>query len=389
MRFIRSASLLLALAGYSSLAYAQEGGPNEPAASDRPLDLSARQSPWGRWNIDMTDHDRIYSIGASPQAISVTDPANDTFLGSIRLDHEGMGAGGAMPSTSVPNSFGYAPNGRTLAIASSSSRSVTFLDTRSNSVVQTTAFEGSPAGAAYTPNGKEVWIPVVGGRYLSVLSAKGFAEIARVPTPTEPGPTVLSNNGRYAFVCSRSGSGADGLAAVIDVGKRSVVGSVPGGGYPCSSIAASPDGTQVWLTSREAGRVFAFSAKPPFTALRSIDTGPGTSHVNFVSNPDGQFAYVTIERLNAVKIFDTRSFGKVATIRVGSSPSGVWPSGDGRRMFVGLNGESALAVIDTVSMRYIDLIKVEGGAQTVAYVPAAVRSVRENPNLELPPELEP
>lgn len=386
MRFLKSASLLLAVAGYSSLSYGQEGGPSEPAASDRPMELSARQSPWGRWNVDVTDHDRIYAIGSLSPDVSVMDPANDVFLGTIRLDRDDAKAERVMPSTSVPNALGYAPNGRTLAIASSSSRSVTFLDTRSNSVVHSTAFEGVPAGASYTPNGREVWIPVVGGRYLSVLSGKGFAEIARVPTPAEPGPTVLSNNGRYAFVCSSSGS--DAVATVVDVARRSVVGSVPGSGYACSSIAASPDGTQIWLTSKEADRVFTFSAKPPFTALRSIDTGPGPSHVNFVSNPDGQFAYVSVQRLNAVKVFDTKSFRKIATIRVGLSPSGVWPSGDGSRMFVGLDGEGALAVIDTASMRYVDRVKVGDGVQAVTYVPSAVRSVSDSPNLEKPPELE-
>jgi DNA-binding beta-propeller fold protein YncE len=385
MRYNEVASLLLALAGLPSLAYAQEGSPAEPVVDDRPLDLSARQAPWGRWNIDMTDHDRVYSIGSSPRAISVTDPKNDVFLGTIRLDQESTNAGSAAPSALASNAFGYAPNGRTLAVASGVSRSVTFLDTRSNSVVHAAAFEGSPAGASYTPNGKEVWIPVVGGRYLSVLAAKGFAEIARVPTPSEPGPTVLSNNGHYAYVCS----GSDLSATVIDVAKRTVVGSVPGSGSPCTSIAVSPDGTQVWLTSKDGGRVFAFSAKMPFKALRSIDTGPGTSHVNFVSNQDGQFAYVTVERLNAVEVFDTDGFNKVATIRVGSSPTSLWPSGDGSRMYVGLDGEGALGVIDTATMRYVDVIKVGDGARTVAYVPSAVRSVRENPNLEKPPESAP
>jgi YVTN family beta-propeller protein len=120
-----------------------------------------------------------------------------------------------------------------------------------------------------------------------------------------------------------------------------------------------------------------------------VDAGPRTSHVNFVSNDDGQFAYVSVEGANAVKVFDTQTFEKVATIRVGTSPSGLWPSGDGSRMYVALKEDGAVAVIDTAAMKYIDVVKVGQAVQDVVYVPNAVRSVQDKPNIEAPPEFEP
>jgi YVTN family beta-propeller protein len=53
-------------------------------------------------------------------------------------------------------------------------------------------------------------------------------------------------------------------------------------------------------------------------------------------NANGQFAYVTIGGLNAVKVFKTDTFEQVAMIPTGPLPHGLWPSGDGTRMYVGL-----------------------------------------------------
>ena len=50
----------------------------------------------------------------------------------------------------------------------------------------------------------------------------------------------------------------------------------------------------------------------------------------------GMFAYVTVGGLNEVQVFRTDDFSKVATIPVGKLPHGIWPSGDGTRVYVGL-----------------------------------------------------
>ena len=99
----------------------------------------------------------------------------------------------------------------------------------------------------------------------------------------------------------------------------------------CPNIAATPDGKQVWFTLKDIGKTQVFDARPPFNALKTIDTGPITNHVNFARNAKGTFAYVTVGGLNEVKVFRTDDFSQVATIPVGNLPHGVWPSGDGTR----------------------------------------------------------
>ena len=89
--------------------------------------------------------------------------------------------------------------------------------------------------------------------------------------------------------------------------------------------------------------------------------------------PSGTLAYVTIGALNQVKVFRTDTFEQVATIPVGSLPHGLWPSGDGTRMYVGLENADAIAVIDTRSQRVLTEIPVGQAPQAVVYVPDAVR----------------
>jgi YVTN family beta-propeller protein len=106
--------------------------------------------------------------------------------------------------------------------------------------------------------------------------------------------------------------------------------------------------------------------------LKTLNTGPITNHVNIVRNANGNFAYVTVGGLNEVKVFRTDNFQQVATIPVGNLPHGVWPSGDGTRVYVGLENADALAAIDTLTNNVIATIPIGQAPQALTYVPNAV-----------------
>jgi YVTN family beta-propeller protein len=76
--------------------------------------------------------------------------------------------------------------------------------------------------------------------------------------------------------------------------------------------------------------------------------------------------------LNEVRVFRTDNFEQIATIPVGNLPHGIWPSGDGTRVYVGLENADQFAVIDTLSNKVIANIPIGQAPQAVAYVPNAV-----------------
>jgi len=91
-----------------------------------------------------------------------------------------------------------------------------------------------------------------------------------------------------------------------------------------------------------------------------------------VRNAHGQFDDVTVGGLNEVKVFRTDDFSLVATIAVGKLPHGIWPSGDGSRVYVGLENDDRMTAIDTFTNAMIATWPIGQAAQTVVYVPNAV-----------------
>jgi YVTN family beta-propeller protein len=297
-------------------------------------------------DVPVSHHDRVYAAEQFSNTVSVTDPADHKLLGVIRL-------GDPVPANFSPlyrgqllvHGMGFSPDHRTLAVVSIGSNSVTFIDTATNAVKHVTYIGRSPHEPFFTPDGKEVWVTVRGENYVAVLDGTTYEEKTRVTVPNGPGMQIFSPDGAYGYVCSSFTP----ETVVISVAKHEIVGRVPQLSPFCPNIAATPDGKQVWFTLKDIGKTMVFDARPPFAVVKTIDTGPITNHVNFARNAHGLFAYVSVGGRNEIQVFRTDDFSKVATIPVGRLPHGVWPSGDGTRVYVGLENDDQLIAIDTVT----------------------------------------
>ena len=232
--------------------------------------LAQPQVPWGR-EVPASHRDRVYAGEQFSNTVSVTDPIDGKLLGVIRL-------GDPQPANFTPlykgqvlvHGLGFSPDGRTLAVVSIGSNSVTFIDTVTNVVKHTTYVGRSPHEAFFTPDGKELWVTVRGEDYVSVIDPQTYAEKVRLKTPNGPGMTIFSPDGRYGYVCS---SFTPELV-VFDVATHNQVGSVPQPSPFCPNIAATPDGRQVWYTLKDIGATVVIDAHPPFTQLKMMNTGP-------------------------------------------------------------------------------------------------------------------
>ncbi len=320
-------------------------------------------------NIPVSTHDRVYAAEQFSNTVSVIDPDKNELLGVIRLGDPAPGNLSPLyRGQLLVHGMGYSPDSRTLAVVSIGSNSVTFIDTATNAVKHTTYVGRSPHEAFFTPDGSEVWVTVRGEDYIAALDAKTYQERRRIKVPNGPGMQIFSPDGKYGYVCSSFNP----ETVVIDVKSHGIVGHVKQESPFCPDLAATPSGKQVWFTLKDSGKVQVFDAHPPFAPIKTLDTGPITNHVNFAAKADGEFAYVTIGGLNEVKVFRTDDFSQVAIIPVGSLPHGVWPSGDGARIYVGLENADAIAAIDTATNKVIATIPAGQAAQALLYVPNAV-----------------
>ena len=345
-----------------------------PTAFVSPPIAWAGQVPFGTPtspDIALSHRDRVYTADQWSNTVTVTDPVDNKLLGIINL-------GAPTPADLSPlykgqllvHGMGFSPDHRTLLVVSIASNSVAFIDTATNTVKHVTYVGRSPHEAFFTPDGKEVWVTVRGENYVSVLDGTTYKEKARITVANGPGMTIFSPNGKYGYVCSSFTPETD----VITVADHKIVGRVVQASPFCPNIAATPDGKQVWFTLKDTGKTEVFNAQPPFSILKTLDTGPITNHVNIVHNANGTFAYVTIGGLNEVKVFRTDNFAQVATIPVGALPHGIWPSGDGTRIYTGLENGDRLVAINTLTNKVLGTSSIGQGCQAITYVPNAVPS---------------
>ncbi|WP_413727960.1 YncE family protein [Sodalis sp. RH19] len=336
-----------------------------------PLSGWAGQAPRAAASADIpvSHHDRVYAAEQFSNTLSVTDPADNTLLGVIRL-------GDPQPGNLSPlyrgqvlvHGLGFSPDGKTLAVVAIGTNSVTFIATATNQVKHTTYLGRAPHEAFFTPDGREVWVTVRGEDYIAVLDAASYEEKLRIKVPAGPGMQIFSPDGKYGYICSSFNP----ETVVVSMADHAIVGRVKQASPFCPNIAATPDGKQVWFTLKDSGKTQVFAAQPPFQLLKTLDTGPITNHVNIAHNAKGTFAYISVGGLNQVKVFRTDDFTQAATIAVGNLPHGVWPSADGSRVYVGLENDDALAVIDTLSNKVTATIPIGQAPQALAYVPNAV-----------------
>lgn len=334
--------------------------------------------------IPITSHDRVYHADQRSNTLSVYDPSNNTLLGVISLgeapqsvQHPPWIDGEMTPANISPlyygqllvHGMGFSFDHKTLVVVSIGSNSVTFIDTATNAIKHITYVGRSPHEAFFTPDGSEVWVTVRGENYVQVIDGTTYEKKDRIVVGDGPGMTIFRPDGKYGYVCSSFIP----ETRVIDVQSHQIVATVPQASPFCPNIAATPDERQVWFTLKDTGKIEVFNAQPPFNVLATIDTGPITNHVNIVRNVHGQFAYVTVGGENLVKVYTTTDTPQlVATIPVGELPHGLWPSGDGTRIYIALENGTGMQVIDTLSNQVIATLPGGQAAQALVFVPDAV-----------------
>jgi YVTN family beta-propeller protein len=318
----------------------------------------------------------VYAADQTSNTVSVIDPSSTRLLGVIKLGDPVPGALSPLyKGQLLVHGLGYSPDAKTLAVVSIASNSVSLIDTATNKVKGTIYIGRSPHEAFFTPDGRELWVTVRGENYVSVIDPKEMKEVRRITMANGPGMTMFGPDGRYGFVCSSFTA----ELTVVDAASHEVLKRPPQASPFCPNIAVSPENDEVWITLKDAGKTQVFSAKPPFEQKALLETGPISNHVNFVNNRNGKFAYITVGGANQVKAYRRGAVPElVATIPVGSLPHGLWPSGDGSRIYVALENGNAATVIDTLSNKVIANVPIGQTTQALVYVPNDVPNAVPN-----------
>jgi len=324
--------------------------------------------------------DRVYTAEQTSNTISVIDPATNKNLGAIHLGEDvPVAISPLYRGELLTHGLGFSPDHKTIDAISIGSNSVTLIDTETNTIKGKIYVGRSPHEGFFTPDGKELWVCVRGEDYVSVIDPVAMKEVRQIKTANGPGMVLFRPDGKYAFVPSSFTPEMD----VIDTGTYAVVARVPQTSPFSPNLAVDAD--EVWFTLKDSGKTQIVSAKEPFAVLATLETGPITNHVQFVDNAAGHFAYITVGGTDEVLVY-TRDVGAapklVTTIKVGDLPHGIWGSGDGSRVYVGLENGGAVQAIDTATNKVIATIPVGQSPQALIYVADATTSDANTANLK-------
>ncbi len=327
--------------------------------------------------------DRVYTADQVSNTVSVIDPATNRLLGQLRLGSERLSP---LPSPAFVlgalyggeinvHGLGYSPDHRLLNVVSTATNAVTIVETATNRVKGTVYVGRNPHEGFFTPDGRELWVSVRGENYVSVIDPVRMRETRRIVTAPGPSMIVFRPDGRVAFVNHSFTPELD----VVDVASGRVLARVPVVSPFSPDLVITQDGAQVWMTHKDVGKVTVVNART-YAVEGVIETGPITNHV-MIAGPGGgtraggasagDFAYVTVCTENAVKVY-RRDRTPVTTIPVGACPHGIWASGDGTRVYVGLQQGDGVEVIDTRTNVVVAEIPMGQSPQALVYVPNAV-----------------
>lgn len=322
--------------------------------------------------IPITGEDRLYTADQTSNTVTVADPSTNTTLGTITLGDQRLGSTLSPQYTGDVGVHGLAftPRSDRLAVVSVTSSSVDIIDTHTNEVLNSTDVGRAAHEGSFTADGKQFWVADRGRDTITIVDAVHGGVIGQVKVGKGPSKVLMSPDGRRAYVNHTSKA----EITVIDVHSRKVTDRIAGLGDTFSSDQAiSPDGTELWAAHKRAGKVSVVDLRSNEVAT-ILQTGPDTNHPQFADTPDGNYVYLTIGGLDQTWVYSRNGAQPELITKIkntGHAPHGAWPSGDGTRMYVGLEKSDGVDVIDTKTNTVIDTIETGQEPQAVVYAPQA------------------
>lgn len=313
--------------------------------------------------------DRVYTANQVSNTVSVIDPSSNLLLGEIRL-------GIPYPNVLSPlyrgqslvHGLRYSPQKKMLAVVSIGSNSVTLISTETNKILKTIYVGRSPHEPTFTPDSRQIWVSVRGEAYVSVIDVASMSEIKQIPVADGPGMVSFTPDGKLAYICSSFTPELD----IVQTSNYKLIKRISVTSPFSPNIFTSPDGHWVALTHKDVGKVTVINTETQ-SVEKVINTGAITNHVIFTNLNKKLLMLVTVGGENKIRIFDVaKDFLQTDTINVGSLPHGLWPSPDGKRLYIGLEYGDQVQLIDLTRMKLTHTIKIGQSPQALVYAENAV-----------------
>ena len=220
-----------------------------------------------------------------------------------------------------------------------------------------TVFVGStPPHVVFNPEGTTAYATLQTGQALAVVDVASNRRTAKVPLASDGFNLIVSPNGRRVYVTT-----ANGTLYVITAITNQVVTTLFVGAA-ANGLAWSPDGSVLYVSSRDAGTVVAIN-RSTNTITRTYTVGGMPQRL--VVAPDGSELYVAneVSGLDVVKV----ASGAVTSIPFGTAGYGVGLTPGGGRLYVTLPQAGEVRVLNRTTRRLVKTLFIGGTPRNVAF----------------------
>lgn len=216
---------------------------------------------------------------------------------------------------------------------------------------------------------------------LTIIDPKDMKVLGKVPVGDSPHEVVLSADGRTAYVANYGAQTPGSSLSVIDIETKKELRRVD------LAPLARPHGLvetggKIYFTS-ETNRLIGRYDPATNRVDWLMGTGQNATHM-IVVTPDQKKMYTANIASDSVTAFEFQNVppapSKVTHIAVGKQPEAIDVAPDGREVWVGLNAEGAIDVVDTSAGKVVEKIKLGERPYRVRFSPDGKQVYATMPN---------
>ena len=216
---------------------------------------------------------------------------------------------------------------------------------------------------------------------LTIIDPKEMKVLGKVPTGDAPHEVVLSADGRTAYVANYGAQTPGSSLSVIDLDAKKELRRVDLAPLmrPHGLVEV---GGKIYFTS-ETNRLIGRYDPATNRVDWLMGTGQNATHM-IVVTPDQKRMYTANIASDSVTAFEFQNVppapSKLTHIAVGKQPEAIDVAPDGKEVWVGLNAEGAIDVIDTATGKVSEKIKIGERPYRVKFSPDGTQVFATMPN---------
>jgi YVTN family beta-propeller protein len=220
----------------------------------------------------------------------------------------------------------------------------------------------APKQVAFTPDGKELWVTLLGGDGVAVHNAVSGDKLAGIRLGRHGGAVevIFTRDGKTAYASQME----TGTVWQLDVASRRVRRSVDVKGTWTKVLALSPDERTLYAANWTSHDISVIDL--PSWRVRKVIPTVHTPRGLYPA-PDGRTLYVAGYDNGELASIDLRSGNQKILLRTGGAMRHL--VGDGRRLYASDMGNASVYVVDLASGKARRLAKVDDHPNTIDLSP--------------------